>query len=791
MSPEKLFVNWFDAVSLDIFGDSIIPTPTDTLVVLEPNPNTTASNHTLTGAGTVFIDDQIGYKFLRYGAAPYSGMCVYRKTTDAGLTWSYPVPVDAQTDCSGLAVWYDKWTPGDSGTAIHIATYDIGADEIFYNQLDTAGDTLLLSTATSTMLGLAAVYAVGTNNVAITKATDGRVFVNLDDANGTFIRSCSSSCDVGSNWAAVGTPPQGNADTWSLLAPLSGGNVMLINRSTLNELRSSIWNGSVWSSMSTIDASAIRNTTYDVGMSLTVDTSSGDIFLIYSADNDTFTVADHDIRSAVYSSGAWANKTDILTNTSGRGVLQVAVAFDQNNNDIYAAYTVRTAIASTNSSNLYYKLSTDDMTSWGSEQGPVNATSGDMYGIDLNLMSFERLYVSWFDNEVASRDILGQTIQNIGPEVELSSYGTQLSEVRAGQTNTYIGGGFLLESLSARTVSTIIFSESGTIHAQNNIKNVKLFYDLDTSAPYNCASESYSGSESQFGVTVTGGFSGSDGVASFSTSPVSLSSTQSMCIYAVFDVEESAIDGDTIELSVANPETDVIVSGVDVYPATPVAITGTTDVVASNITQSGYHWRLDNGSEVIASSTTGEVENTPISALQKNQPRRLRLGVSNQGSTTTSPSTFRLEYGTAAPACVDTTTWTEVATTSAWNMYDSTHLTDGADTTNININRGGVGDDGVIFVTPNGGVRDTTNTTGTITIDTDEFVEFEYSIVASSSAVEGETYCFRLTRGGVPIATYAEYPQVTILADVLVQSFGTQHATSAVFDTDIYLGGRV
>src|SRR3990170_3121934 len=49
---------------------------------------------------------------------------VYRKTTDGGATWGAATAVDTVAVYMELAIWYDKWTPGDSGTIIHIAAVD-------------------------------------------------------------------------------------------------------------------------------------------------------------------------------------------------------------------------------------------------------------------------------------------------------------------------------------------------------------------------------------------------------------------------------------------------------------------------------------------------------------------------------------------------------------------------------------------------------------------------------------------------------------------------------------------
>lgn len=742
-------------------------------VTIDANPTTTGTVHTQLGSALVFIDDLVGYKFYRVS----TGACGYRKTTNGGASWGTFVSTDTQTDCIGISVWYDQWTPGDTGTNIHIVTIDTGNDDVFYNRLNTSGDTLLLTTATSTQVGAASTYAAGTNEPSITKATDGTLYVVTDDGNGTVLRRCSTNCNITGNWTTPGTAPQGNADSFSLLMPLASGNVMLINRSTTNVLRYSVWNGTTWSSFLSIDGAAVQNTTYDVGFAATVDTDTNDIYLAYATDNNDFVTADHDIRTAVYSSGSWTAKTDVLTNVAGRGILQVAISRNQNNGALTVGYTARSTIGTAATARVYTKTSTDGMTTWGTEQGPFSTPAGDLYGIDMNLMSYERIFASWF-NITSANDLFGDTVADIGPEVQLTATGTQQTQTRANQTGVYAGGKFVLSTLSSYTVSSVVVTESGTIQAQDDLSNIKLYYEADTSNPYNCASESYAGTETQFGATADS-FSGADGVAGFTNSPVSLSTTSALCFYVVYDVDSTAQNGNTIELSVANPSTDVVVSGgIEVYPASDIAISGTTTVVDPNLTQFAYHWRQDNGSQTTASSASSGVENTALTAIQKGVGRRVRIGVANQGSTSTLSSAYTLQYGEAAPTCEGITAWTNVgATGAAWLMNNSANITDGSNTTNISTTTGGVTDlPSTSFVAANAALKDTSATTSSLTLAINQFVEFEYSVIATSSATEGSTYCFRMVSDGVPLSVYSQYPRATIAADVLVQSVGTQIA---------------
>ncbi len=187
--------------------------------------------------------------------------------------------------------------------------------------------------------------------------------------------------------------------------------------------------------------------------------------------------------------------------------------------------------------------------------------------------------------------------------------------------------------------------------------------------------------------------------------------------------------------------------------------------VGSNpvLEQYHYHWRNDDGSETTASSATGGTEDNLISGLPKNTPRRLRIAVSNEGGGSTTTD-FRIEYGLYSSSCSAITTWTEVGSGGAvWGMADSTNLTNGNDTTNISVANGGVTDENASFQGTNGGVRDTTSQTGSVTLSATQFTELEFSVEALVGAQDGGTYCFRLADGsGGALDTYHVYPQVML-----------------------------
>jgi hypothetical protein len=759
------------------------------VVVVDGNVNSSARTNNHTGAQTVFISDSVGYTFYRDSG----GECVYSKTTNSGTSWGTAVIVDAQTDCIRIVVWYDQWTPGDTGDTIHIATMDTSEDGLFYNALDTASDTLLLGSAAvnaSANSGQTPTFTDAINTHAITKATDGDIYLVTNDNSDAYIVSCSATCGTGTNWTEVGTSPLDFRNDHNLILPLAGGNVLLINQDiSANEIRSQIWNGSSWSgTWSTVDASASENNEYDGAMSASVELATGNIYFAYVADNNLLNDNDDDIRTAVFDGFAWTPMTDVITNLTGRGILDTAIGIDQNNGDIYVSYTTQDTPGTAATGNIYYKESTDAMTSWGAEVGPINSTPGDIRKPALDPGNTDRLYVSWWEGSVNDR--FGETLDNIGPDSNLSAQGTQVTELRAKTTNNYLGGKFVINSLSANTVSSITLFEAGTVDGSTDLENIQLFYDLDSSLPYDCVSESYAGGESQFGSTDLDGFDAPDGASVFSGSVVGVGPTQSICLYVVTDVTASAGDGATIEIQITNPPSAVVISGSDIAPTTAVELPGSTTVVSPDVTQTHYHWRNDDGSEAAASSATGGVEDTPLGALSIGQITRLRLGVSVEGSTSSNPISYQLEFAEAAPTCTSVSAWTAVgAADDQFNLQSTVNLTDGADTTNIAIGIGGVTDENAVFLTPNGGVRDTSDTTGAIALAIDEYVEFEFSLVASTSAIEGATYCFRLSDTGSDLNVYAVYAQATINAEVTVFQTGTQQATVDIPAADTYFGG--
>ena len=141
--------------------------------------------------------------------------------------------------------------------------------------------------------------------------------------------------------------------------------------------------------------------------------------------------------------------------------------------------------------------------------------------------------------------------------------------------------------------------------------------------------------------------------------------------------------------------------------------------------------------------------------------------MSNSGGATASNTSYRLEFAEAA-TCSSGSYSAVPASAGAgdkWEIVDSTYYTDPTDTEDIT---DGVDDalpnpGGMTFVT--GELRDdNSNSTGGITLDPNKFTEIEFTIQATSDALDGTHYCFKLTDSGTDLDSYSYYAEVTLAA---------------------------
>ncbi len=158
------------------------------------------------------------------------------------------------------------------------------------------------------------------------------------------------------------------------------------------------------------------------------------------------------------------------------------------------------------------------------------------------------------------------------PNITVSTTGTQTSSMTVPSTDQSVGGAFTFQrSSGSANVTQIIITETGTVNAQTNLSNLKLYYET-------AATCSFEGTETAFNST---GVSFNSSAKATATGTMSVGTSQ-ICVYATLNVGSGASDAQTLEIEISNPSTEVTASAGTVSPSTAVAIAGTTTLNVPN-----------------------------------------------------------------------------------------------------------------------------------------------------------------------------------------------------------------
>ena len=160
-----------------------------------------------------------------------------------------------------------------------------------------------------------------------------------------------------------------------------------------------------------------------------------------------------------------------------------------------------------------------------------------------------------------------------------------------------------------------------------------------------------------------------------------------------------------------------------------------------------------------AGATWAAYQDTKLTEAIPGKVYRLRFMVSNEGTSGSGAVTYKRQV--AQTDNCGTESYTDVPTdnTGPFKIIDSSYLTDGGATTDV---VSGITNEATTFVP--GQVKDASNTTGSITLNADQFTELEFAITAvdhSDYYVPGANYCFRLvSASGASISTYSVYGEI-------------------------------
>lgn len=327
----------------------------------------------------VFVSASVGYLFYAEASAPY--YVYYKKTTNGGSSWGSAVQVSGNHDCRpSFDCWYDQWTPGDSGSIVHVAYLDQTSDDGYYTSLDTSDDSL--STPLMVWSNASAMSFAGYGfSSSITKAVGGNLYVAF--INGTTSAGFYRSTDGGGSWGSRSSPWETANDQMALFPGNEADNQdiwCLFQDISADELTLKVYDNSAdsWSESASIVTLA-ENTTADVGpgqFNGSIRHSDGHLIAAVFTGHDTAT-QDFKVFD-INGTGSITALTDITTNIDD--MVHPSVFIDNNTDDIYIAYVGKrdgTSVLGT-TSYVYYVKSTDGGTTWSSGDTAYSETGGNV-----------------------------------------------------------------------------------------------------------------------------------------------------------------------------------------------------------------------------------------------------------------------------------------------------------------------------------------------------------------------------------------------------------------------------
>jgi hypothetical protein len=330
--------------------------------------------------GPVWTDKDTGYFFFIDSSFDVK----YRKTTDGGANWAAAVDVGGAISASHLDVWFDKWTPGDSGTVIHIWWLDFNIDDVLYRSLDTSGDSL--GTLRTVFAG--ASFGAGIRNTKMAsgvKAVGGNLYVQFWGDN-VGERGFYRSVDAGANWTSrtdgadddtvdevLCLPDDDSADNQDI--------VMVYWDRSASELSIKKYDDSANTWGETSISGSMTSSSDILQMNAVVRHSDGHIIVAAWSELDSVT-ADLRVWDITLATPTITAKADVVTNSDD--CVCCALFIDQNNDDLYCGYLGNEDGSETWQATLtaFYKKSGDGGGTWGAQAAYQEGAADDERSIN-------------------------------------------------------------------------------------------------------------------------------------------------------------------------------------------------------------------------------------------------------------------------------------------------------------------------------------------------------------------------------------------------------------------------
>ena len=317
----------------------------------------------LAASTNYIVETDAGVQYIVYidGASDV----MFTKSTDSGKTWAAPTTIFTGT-ATQLSIWFDKWS-GLAGGLIHCAYTESVTDDVFYRSINTASADAL---GTQTTIFASTGATVGPS-ISIARMRGGNLICvgTINDGTTNFAKK---STDAGANWGDIAAVMESAAGDQVIMAPgfASDNNdaMCLFWDASASEISVKFYDDSLdsWSETAfATSMTALASSTAYPNFSMTVDLTNSELIMAAWSAADLLNA---DLRIFTVSEAAQTELTNVVLNsTDDQGMC--AVSLDTTNGDIYVFYcglsdgseTFVTAL------NIYYKVSTDDGTTWGSE----------------------------------------------------------------------------------------------------------------------------------------------------------------------------------------------------------------------------------------------------------------------------------------------------------------------------------------------------------------------------------------------------------------------------------------
>ena len=334
---------------------------------------------------------------------------MYTRTTDGGRTWGPEVEIK-NGFIINASCWFDKETPGDTGTLLHILYLDDTSDIAYYRTLDVSTDTL--GTERTIASGLTINNQSDQQRSAITKTLNGNILVAFVTSAE---RECKRSTDGGVGWTdradvyeTVSTPhhamlfPANTGDGADACAIYNDRDIF--DRKLVIKMYDDSANS--WSEFATkIGLINVNSFSFDGS----VRHSDNHVLVAFhtQANNSTDDLSTADLTVDSISAPGISPKTDIFTNQAAAE--RVAVFIDQGTDNVYAAYLKGGTW--TSAMDVVFHKSTDGMSTWGAEEAYSEAAADDLRRVTAGRTidsSSDGLYLpAWWNDDLTDIFVSG------------------------------------------------------------------------------------------------------------------------------------------------------------------------------------------------------------------------------------------------------------------------------------------------------------------------------------------------------------------------------------------------